>query len=766
MRRATAAATLFLILAGLGAAPARGATWTRRATPAGGATQAQGAAPAPTTTSTPSTAPNRRAASSSSTAPARNTTAAQATPPAPGAGALHLVSQTAWVDPVKVNVFDLQVQATTTAPADQVNVVVDVLTRITTRSELDRSFDPNYQSYFQAGGVVVSPLAALRPDPTGKIDLPVPLAGLHLPRSGVYPVSVELRPRGGGQPLARLLTHLLYTAGAVSGDKLDVAWIVPVHAPPASGPDPIPASEDARLTALANALSLHPAVPLTLQPTPATIDALEGSDPAVVNLIGRSLGGREVLGSTWVPTPAASMLTAGLGDTLTLSLTRGTDTLSSRLGTSVLGPAWAFDGPVDPDTLSFVRGAQFDRVILPESDLDPNPFRFTLAQPFEVADNDRTRVRAAVADAGLAAHFATQPDQVLAAHQLLADLTQIYEDAPGSTRGVVVQTPRGWAPSGEFLNAWMSGLQGSPVLNAVTLDGFFAAVPPATGGGGQPLVRGLVVNTDAIRNGAAGLLAADQRIIRDQIDALASTLPPDTAVIPRLERALLEVPSADLSPSDRRTRLDQINFAIRAQTRLVSLPAARTITLTERKGRLPITIVSQSDETIRVVLRVESDKLRFPPARTSGTVTFTEDLHKGANLLDLLVEARSSGTFPLHITVLSPQGGLVIQQTTFTIQSTALSGVGVILSVGAALFLMIWWGRHAWRSRRHPSRRHARHPGSAGHGAGGPNPATPGATLHQADDNETAGQPAGPPAGRADSRAPAQPAPAAGGGDP
>lgn len=723
MRRATAAATLILILAALGAGPARSATPAPTATLE--ATPGPSTTPAPRPTPAPSTTPSRRDATQSpspSTAPARNTTAARAASPAPGAGTLRLVSQTNWVDPVKANVFDLQVQATSTAPADQVNVVVDVLTRLTTRSELDRSFDPTYQSFFQAGGVVVSPLAALRPDPTGKIDLHVPLAGLHLPRSGVYPVSVELRPKGGGQPLARLLTHLLYNAGAIAGDKLDVAWIVPVHAPPPPGPDPIPAAEDARLTALANALSLHPAVPLTLQPTPATIDALEGSDPAVVNLIGRSLNGREVLGSTWVPTPAASMLSAGLGDTLTLSLTRGTDTLSSRLGTSVLGPTWAFDGPVDPDTLSFVRGAQFDRVILPESDLDPNPFRFTLAQPFEVADNDRTRVRAAVADAGLAAHFGNQPDQVLAAHQLLADLTQIYEDAPGSTRGVVVQTPRGWAPSGEFLNAWMSGLEGSPVLNPVTLGGFFAAVPPAIGAGGQPLVRALVVNADAIRNGSAGLLAADQRATRDQIDALASTLPPDTAVIPRLERALLEVPSADLSPSDRRARLDQIAFAIRAQTRLVSLPAARTITLTERKGRLPITIVSQSDETIRVVLRVESDKLRFPPARTSGTVTFTEELHKGANLLDLLVEARSSGTFPLHITVLSPQGGLVIQQTTFTIQSTALSGVGVILSVGAALFLMVWWGRHAWRSRRHPSRRHARHHGPAGPHAAGAEP--------------------------------------------
>ena len=637
-------------------------------------------------------------------------------PALPPAGILRLVSQTSWVDPVQANVFDLQVQAKTLAPAGEVTVVVDVLSRITSRSEFARSLTPEYQSFFQAGGVVVSSLAALNPDPTGRIDLRIPLTSLHLPRTGVYPVAVELRPKGGGAPLGRLVTHLLYTSGPVTGDKLDVAWIVPVHTAPPGGNVAITPEQDARLTALASALSAHQTVALTLAPTPATIDALEGSDPAVVSLLGRALPGREVLGSTWVPTTIASMLAAGLGDSVTLSLTRGTDTLSSRLGTSVLGPTWAFDGPVDPDTLAFVRGAQINRVVLPESDLGPNPFRFTMAQPFEVADRDRTMVRAAVADAALGAHFNDQPDQVLAAHQLLADLSQIYEDAPGSTRGVVVETPRGWAPSGPFLDAWLSGLESSPLLKGVTLGGFFAAVPPATGTGARPLVRDLVVNSDAIRAGAGALLAADQRATKDELDALASTLPVDTALYPRLERALLEIPSADLSATDRRTRLDTINFAIRAQTQLVSLPAARTITLTARRGRLPITIVSQSDETMRVVLRVQSDKLRFPPAQTSGTATFTEDLHRGANLLDLLVEARSSGTFPLHITLVSPRGGLVIRQTTFTIQSTALSGVGVFLSVGAAVFLVLWWGRHAWRNRTRPDRRHARHHGVAAHG--------------------------------------------------
>ena len=647
---------------------------------------------------------------------ARTDTATPAAGPAPSgpAGTLRLAAQSNWIDPTKDKTFDLQVQAKTAAPADQMLLVVDVLVRVTTRSELARSFADNYQSYFQAGGVVSSPLAALKPDATGTVDLKLPVASLHLARSGIYPISVVLRPRGGGAPIARFVTHLLTSSPPTNSDKLDVAWIAPIYSPPGTTALPITPAQDARLTALINSLSVHAKVPATLAPNPETLDALEGIDPAVLSRLGRSLAGREVLGSTWVPTPIASMISAGLADQVSLSLTRGTDTLSSRLGTSVTGPDWAFDGPVDQDALSFVRGAQFDRVVLPEADLDPNPLRFTLAQPFDVAGQDRTRIRAAVADAGLAAHFNDQPDQVLAAHQLLADLTQIYDDAPANTRGVVVAAPRGWSPSGAFLEAWMSALESSPVLNPVTLGGFFAAVPPAVGTGAQPLLRGLVIHPDVIRTTAGGLLAPDERSARDQLEALASALPLDTPVYPRLERSLLVIPSADLSPTDRRARLDAVGAAIRAETNLITLPGARTITLTERKGRLPITIVSQSDEPVHITLRVQSDKLRFPLTQTSGTATFTEDLHKGANLLDLLVEARSAGAFPLRITVLSPRGGLVFQQTVFTVQSHALSGVGVFLSVGAAVFLLIWWGRHAWRSRSPVTRRHARqHPVAA-----------------------------------------------------
>ena len=61
--------------------------------------------------------------------------------------------------------------------------------------------------------------------------------------------------------------------------------------------------------------------------------------------------------------------------------------------------------------------------------------------------------------------------------------------------------------------------------------------------------------------------------------------------------------------------------------------------------------------------------------------------------------ARASGAFPLRITVTSPDGVLTVGRAQVTVRSTAVSGVGVVLSVGALLVLVVWWARH-WRSVR------------------------------------------------------------------
>ncbi len=67
------------------------------------------------------------------------------------------------------------------------------------------------------------------------------------------------------------------------------------------------------------------------------------------------------------------------------------------------------------------------------------------------------------------------------------------------------------------------------------------------------------------------------------------------------------------------------------------------------------------------------------------------------------VEARASGTFPVLVSVGSPDGGLNLQRARYTVRSSGVSGVGLVLTIGAGLFLAAWWLTHWRRSRRRPT---------------------------------------------------------------
>ena len=68
------------------------------------------------------------------------------------------------------------------------------------------------------------------------------------------------------------------------------------------------------------------------------------------------------------------------------------------------------------------------------------------------------------------------------------------------------------------------------------------------------------------------------------------------------------------------------------------------------------------------------------------------------------METRASGTFPLNISVTTGDGKLALRAARYTVRSTVVSGVGVVLTIGAGLFLAIWWITHWRRSRRQPIR--------------------------------------------------------------
>ncbi len=130
----------------------------------------------------------------------------------------------------------------------------------------------------------------------------------------------------------------------------------------------------------------------------------------------------------------------------------------------------------------------------------------------------------------------------------------------------------------------------------------------------------------------------------------------------------------------------------------VTISDARTITLTARTGSVPLTLRNDSGIPLHVLVTLDSERLEFPDGEVLDLV-LTEEVTR----VDVAVNTRTSGSFPLRIDVQSPDGLLELAATRVTIRSTAVSGVGIILSVGALVILVLWWLRD-WRSGRRDRR--------------------------------------------------------------
>jgi hypothetical protein len=178
------------------------------------------------------------------------------------------------------------------------------------------------------------------------------LTRLSIRFEGVYPLSVELRD-DEGRSLGRFVTYVVaINPTATTVTPLDVAWVWPFAAAPATVPgeraDPAVAAElrpAGRLGRQAIALRNAPDVPVTLVPSPETLQVLfdlARQDNAAATTAGAlrgALAGATALTAPYVPINVPSLLAAGLGDAVNAEFAQGRETLQRIV-----------DSPVDTRT--------------------------------------------------------------------------------------------------------------------------------------------------------------------------------------------------------------------------------------------------------------------------------------------------------------------------------------------------------------------------------------------------------------------------------
>lgn len=562
--------------------------------------------------------------------------------------------------------------------------------------------------------LLTTQLADVPRDAAGRLNISIPTTSkrgsstgttIPLRTPGVYPVDIRIRSGERNDEIARVVTFLVRLPDQPVDAPMRLALVMPVTGSPPLRPDgsvAIDPAVRARLQTLADLLATDPALALSVQIQPELLEALARTGvPTDDELRARllaGLSGRQTLPATYVAMDPTAALAAGLGDELVKQLRRGEDVLADQVGAaSAERSIWTAAAGLDGSALTSLRDLGFRQLVVPAIAVErgdiPDTRPASLATP-----QAGSPLSVAVADAGLSEAFGSHADPVRDAYLWLAELALVAlepddtrADLPTSPRGLVV-LPTGWVPDAAFLGTLLTGLRSNPLVVPVTVAQLFEQVAPAVNQDGGPVERVLApTSPQDLRSYADALARA-----RNDLASYGSMLPPTSPMSGRLGQLLDVSPSSELDAAGRTEYLAAVDAELDSLRRAVDPVAARTVTLAGRTTELPLTITSRSDDPLQVKVRLSSSKLAFPEGDELLVM-----LTGGAAQVRVPVEARTSGTFPVNIELLTPVGDLpVAPATQLTVRSTGLSGLGLALSVGALLVLALWWFRHVRKARR------------------------------------------------------------------
>lgn len=612
---------------------------------------------------------------------------------------LELVAQTPTVP--RGGTFELLLRPAG-LPAD---ATLDVVLhgRVRSRSELAASMEGDgLRSQVYRVSTAVATLAG-GPDGTRRLSIsldPNQPGGVSLSASGAYPLEVVARDAAGAE-LITLLTHVLVEPATQDESRpLAVAVVVEVDAAPALRPDDAVAPIDAdidRLAELVAVLAANPDVAASLAVRPETVDALSASaDPAAVALLEQlpnAADGHSVLAVPYVDTSPDALVAAGVESELAAQLEAGRLLLADFLRVEPAPTSWLAGDDLGGAGLAALARAGFRHVVVQPGQVEPlrdGVLSLSLAQPFLLDDDLEPAVDAMALDPEITARLGTSDSPGLETSRLLAELAMLWFEQPGIDRGAVLPIDASVRP--EVLDALLAALDGEEIFSGVSLDDLFASAEPLRQAGGGLVDRALTpTEVLDIDHTVAGALPGT----RAHLTSFVAMLGADNPRAEPVERHVLLSTAAALDEDEQRDHLHAANQGMDAVVEAVRGPTPNTITLTARDGTIPITLHNDAGVPVNVVVRLRSPKLEFP----SGD-TMTAVLVEPTTRLDIDVRVRASGSFPLEVQVISPDGGISLDTTTLTVQSTAVSGVGIVLSAGAALFLLVWWARHWHRTRR------------------------------------------------------------------
>ncbi len=501
---------------------------------------------------------------------------------------------------------------------------------------------------------------------------PDPAWGWEIDEPGVYPVRIRLLD-ADGNVLRVLMTSIIRLPGAGQQvTQTKAALLVGVHDSPPTDPDARAATDTAdrqlldSLNPLLDLLIDRPDLPATFSITPDTLARVAGDDDATTDLArlrsALAPADRSLLDAPYVDIDAAGLVDAGLADNLNLQRDFGRGTLADLLQEPAVG-TWQLRDRVDEDALAELRQRGITRAVLPADALGGGA---GVLSPVELPSGGGT-TRAVATSGSYTLGLDPIDDPVLAAHRLLARLATTGPGPTGSPAVVVTVDPA-------IASSASLGIVGDALLVGTP---FFAATDVPAVLDAPPAPAGAVLTTPAVPD--LGAYPGTYQQAQSSLASYQSMVGGRNEAIAPYELTLAVSASEDLELEQRTADAGSVTASLQVPFTSIDVPAKDKVTLGSDDGKFPLPIESSLDYPVRVVIELEAnDRVEFPENRIEET------LEPGSTTVTIGVKTDDQ---------------VILAESRYTIRSTAVSGVGIVLTAGAALFLAVWWGRH-WRRTR------------------------------------------------------------------
>jgi hypothetical protein len=488
-----------------------------------------------------------------------------------------------------------------------------------------------------------------------------------LPEPGVYPISVELRNEEG--PLSAIDTHLVRLPQNTSQDTEAEAEAAGTGAPiPVALVLNVSTAEGLTLAGVIALLTNHPTTPMTVVLQEGVENQLR-ADPELAARFSAALAGRPVLAVPPIDLDPSALAEIGQEE-LYADATSAARADLTALGLTPAADLALLGAPITADGLATVADLGIESVLDTESMLGISGRIRAGGHQVQVIRIDRqlSRILAqGITALGLPGSAPADIDGPHGANRILARLTMrsLVDDAPvvlgGSALGV---------DPGRSVDAFLRALNqpGAPrpilVSDAVV----------------RPTLRIAERPQQDLRSVAGPLLDVQSKL--ETYGGFHS----GGGNSPSYYRSqILSSLTRQRNPDDRQRALALLDSQLDDDMAVIELHDGKPVTLAARSAPIPIIMESSAGGPREVLLRFNSDKV---VAREDQQVVTVQP---GTSSVDVELETRSFGVSPLEVSVWTPDGGILLANTRFEIRSTAVPGLGLLVSIGAVGLLGAWW---------------------------------------------------------------------------